>query len=90
MTSLAAIRWSRRTGHVLGVIEFHIEAFIETGWKVFEWGLPAADIRVTDFTHRDDGSYKLRQMTVCAALMAWKTRRVGIVCRAQVAVSAGQ
>ena len=51
MTSLAATRWSRRTRHVLRVVEFHIELFIEIGGKALERRLPAADVCVTDLAH---------------------------------------
>jgi len=39
MTRGAAILWTGRAGHVLGVIELHIEAFFELVRKAFSGGL---------------------------------------------------
>ena len=75
MTSNAAALWPRRAGHVLGVIELHIEALFETAGKSLSGRVVAVHTRVADRTHRHIRRRKLRQMTSGAVFV---TRENGL------------
>ena len=73
MTRGAAILWTGRAGHVLGVIELHIEAFFELVRESFQRRITAAHVGVADRAHRHIRVGKLRQMTTGAILVTRKT-----------------
>ena len=74
MTSNAATLGPRGAGHVLGVIELHIETLFEAGGKSLPRRIVAIHTRVTDRTHRHVRRRKLRQMTSGAVFVAGKDR----------------
>jgi hypothetical protein len=73
MTWGAAILWTRRAGHVLCMIELHVEAFFELVRKGFQRWIAAAHVGVADRAHGHIRIGKLRQMTTGAILVARKT-----------------
>lgn len=70
MTSNAAALWPRRAGHVLGVIELHIEALFEAARKSLSRGIVAVHTRVTDRTHRRVGCAELCSVAAEAVFVA--------------------
>ena len=74
MTSNAAALWPRRAGHVLGMIELHIEALFETAGKSLSGRVVAVHTRVTDRTHRHIRRCELRQMTSGAVFVTREDR----------------
>src|ERR1041385_6703632 len=79
MTARAASLRSRRAGHVLRVIEFDVECFVETGGKVFEWRVVAVDFCVTDLAHRHLRCRELAAVTVSACFVTRKAWRCRVV-----------
>jgi hypothetical protein len=73
MTRGAAILWTRRAGHVLGMIELHVEAFFELVRKGFQRRITAVHVGVADRAHGHIRVGKLRQMTTGAILVTRKT-----------------
>ena len=61
------------------VIELHVERFVESRGKIFQWWIVAADIGVTDLAHRDLRRRELAAMTIRACFVARKTRRRGVI-----------
>jgi hypothetical protein len=57
---------------VLRVIELDVEWFVETRGKIFQWGIVAADIRVTDLAHRNLRRCELAAMAIRASLVTGK------------------
>lgn len=74
MTRRAASLWTGRAGHVLGVIELHIEAFFELVRESLQRRITAAHVGVTDRAHRHIRVSKLRQVTTGAILVTRETR----------------
>ena len=74
MTRNAAALGPRRAGHVLGVIEFQIEALFETAGKSLPRGVVAVHTRVTDRTHRHIRRRKLSQVTSGAVFVTREDR----------------
>ena len=79
MTTDAATFGPRSAGHVLRVIEFHVERFVEARWKTPERGIVALGIGVTDQAHRYSRSRELSAVTIRAGLMTGKAGRCRIV-----------
>ena len=73
MTGSAAVFWPRRAGHVLRVIEFHVEALFELFRERFQWWGNTADGRVADRAHGNVWGSELRQVTVHTILVTGKT-----------------
>ncbi len=74
MTRGAAVLWTARAGHVLGMIELQVEAFFELVWKGFQRRIITAHVSVADRAHGHICISKLRQMTTGAILVTRKTR----------------
>ena len=72
MTSNAAALWPRRAGHVLGMIELHIEALFETAGKSLSGRVVAVHTRVTNRAQRRIGSAELCSVTAQAILVTWE------------------
>lgn len=89
VASRASARRPRRPGHVLGVIEFDVEAFLEPRRKTFQWRIGVVNVRMADSTHRNIRCNKLREVTAGAGFVTGKRRRSGIV-GARVTRSAGK
>ena len=62
----AAVLRPRASGHVLRVIEFHVEAFFEFVGESFARRIVAVHGCVTDRTHRDIRRGELREVTARA------------------------
>jgi len=67
-------RWPRRAGHVLRVIELHIEAFFESVGKSLQRRVVPIHVRVADRTHGNVRRGELRQVTSRAVLMSGEAR----------------
>ena len=81
-TTMAGRTSTRRSSgpvHVLSVIEFDVEAFVELRRKVFQRGIAAVDVRMTDDTHRDGGRYKLPGVATDAGFVSRKDWRCRVV-----------
>jgi len=79
---MAGCTSTRRPGgavHVLSVIEFYVEAFIKLRRETFQGRVAAVDIRMTDHTHRDGGSYKLPGVATDAGFVSGKNWRRRVV-----------
>jgi hypothetical protein len=87
MTRLATVRWARGAAHVLRVIEFNVEAFIEFGRKRFEWRRSSLHIAMANNAHRHIRSYELRKVAFCAGIVTRKFWRRRIVVAASMAGS---
>jgi hypothetical protein len=79
VTAIATLRGSRFAFHVLRVIEFHVEAFIESGREILERRVAAFCICVTDETHRNRRRCELPAVTISAGFVTGETRRRGVV-----------
>src|SRR5262249_49358834 len=79
VTSYATLLWFSRAGHVLRVIELHVEAFLENRRKIFQRRIVAGYIRVADRAHRHVRGVELREVTVGAVFVARKLWRCGVV-----------
>ena len=79
MTTGATTLRPRGARVVLRVIELHVEWFVEARRKIFQRRIVAADISVTDRTHRDGRRGELAAMTVSAGFVTGETRRCGVV-----------
>jgi len=75
MTTGAASLRTRGSGHMLRVIKLYIERLVETGGKVFEWRVVAADVGVTDLTHWRLRRRELAAMAFGASLVTRKAWR---------------
>jgi hypothetical protein len=64
------------------MIKLHIEAFIEFGWKRFEWCRCRFHIAMANHAHRHIRSYELRQVAFRAGIVARKSRHRRIVAAA--------
>ena len=80
VTRGASARGPGRSGHVLSMIKFHIEAFIEPSGEIVQRRIRAVDVRMTNHTHRHIGGNKLRQVTTGARFMSREPRRRRVVC----------
>jgi len=89
VTGCASARWPGWAGHVLSMIEFHVEAFVEFRRKTSQRRISTADVRMTYGAHRNRRGNKLSQMAPGAGLMSGEPRRRGIIA-ALVASGAGQ
>lgn len=69
----------RGAGVVLRVIKLHVEWFVEACREIFQRRIVAADIGVTDRTHRDSRRGELAAMTVSAGFMTGETWSCGVV-----------
>ena len=65
--------------HVLSVIEFDVEAFVELRREVFQRRVAAVDVCMTDDTHRDGGGYKLPGVATDAGFVSRKNWRCRVV-----------
>lgn len=79
MTTSAAGLRTRCPGHVLRVIEFHIERLVEACGKTLQWRIAALRVGVTDQAHRYRGRSELSAMAVGAGFVTGKPRRRGVV-----------
>ena len=79
MTRGATILWARSAVHVLGMIEFQVEAFFEFVGESFQRRIIPVGVRVTDRAHGDIRSSELRQMTARAIFVAGKAGPRGII-----------
>ena len=79
MTTGATSLRARGAGVVLRVIELDVEWLVEARRKVFQWRVAAADVRMTDSTHRYLRRGELAAMTIGARLVTGKTRRGRVV-----------
>ena len=59
--------------HVLRMIEFHVEGFLESIGKCFARRIVSVNALVADRTHGNVGRRELRQVTTRAVLVAGKT-----------------
>ena len=69
MTGNAAALRPRRARHVLRVIKFHVEVFLELVGKTLPRRILAVHIRVADRTHGSVGRGELRSMAFEAILV---------------------
>ena len=79
MTTGAASLRSCRAAIVLRVVKLYVEWFVEAGWKVFQWRIVTADVRVADSAHRYLRRCELAAMTISAGFMTRKSRRCRVV-----------
>ena len=79
MTGDTAALWSGIAGHVLRVIELHIEALFELIGKGLPWGIGAIHILMTDRADRATSGVVLSSMTLNAVFVAGKAGTAGIV-----------
>ena len=79
MTARAPVPRSRGATHVLGVIEFHVEALFESGRESLQWRRRAFHVDMTDGTHRHCRCHELGQVTTSAGRVAGKSRGAGVV-----------
>jgi len=79
MTARAASLRSRAAGHVLRMVEFDVEGFIEARGEVFEWWIVAADVCVTDRAHRHLRRRELAAVTISAGFVTRKTWRCRVI-----------
>jgi hypothetical protein len=79
MTRPAAALWSGIAGHVLCVIELHIEALFELIGKSLPRGIGAIHILMTDKADRATSGVVLSSMTLNAVFVAGKAGTAGIV-----------
>jgi hypothetical protein len=86
-TGATALR-SRRTGQVLGVIEFHVEALFELIGKSFARRIISVHVLVTDRAHRNILRCELREMTSSARFVSGETGADGIVRAAMTIIAA--
>ena len=77
-TSTTTLR-SRRAGHMLCVIELHVERFIEARRKILQRRIVAADVSVADHAHRHLRRGELAAMAICARLVTGETRCCRVV-----------
>ena len=56
------------------MIELHIETLIEVDWKILEWRIAAARVRMTNRTHGNSRCGELSEVATRARLMSWKAR----------------
>jgi hypothetical protein len=80
VTRRASARWARRTSIVLGVIEFDVEALVESRRKIFEWRFVATHVCVAYGAHGNRGSDKLGQVAARARVMTGKPRGRRVIC----------
>ena len=80
--TMAGCTSTRRPGgavHVLRVIEFDVETFIELRRETFQGRVAAVHVGMTDDTHRNCRRYKLPGVATDAGLVSGKNRRGGVV-----------
>ena len=80
VTAVATLLRSRGAGHVLRVIELHVEAFVESRREIFEWRIAALRVGVADQAHWNRRGRELSAMAVGAGFVtreAWRRRVVG-------------
>ena len=74
MTRSTAILWPRSAGHVLSMIELHVEGFFELVGESFHRWITAAHTGVTDRAHGHTRVGELRQVTAGAIFVAGEIR----------------
>ena len=74
MTRGTVIFWPRRAGHVLRVIELHVEGLFELLGKRFQRRVVAVHIGMTDRTHGNVRRGELRQVTSRAVFVSGEVR----------------
>ena len=79
VTTGTASRRTRRSVHVLRMIEANVEALVEASRKVLQPGIVATDIRVANQAHRHGGRGELTAMTVSTRFVTGKTWCRGVV-----------
>ncbi len=79
MTGGATVLWTRRAGQMLRMIEFHVEAFIESVRKSLQGRMRGGHVRMADRAHRAVGVGALRLMTAEAILVYGKAGPGGII-----------
>lgn len=79
VTAIATLRRSRFALVVLRVIELHVEAFIESRWKILERWIAALRVAVANQTHRNCRRRELSAVTISARLVSGEARRGGVV-----------
>jgi hypothetical protein len=80
MATCATALWPCVAGVVLRVIKLHVEWFVEARGEIFQRWIIAADVGMTDRTHRDRGRGELAAMTVGAGFMPGEAGRCRVVC----------
>lgn len=89
MASIATLLWPRFAFHMLGVIELHVETFVEARGKILERWIAALCVAMANQAHRDCRRCELSAMTIGAGFVAGEARR-GRVVRALVTRRAGK
>ena len=79
MTRSTAILRTRGAGHVLSMIELHVEGLFELVRESFQWWVTAAHAGVTDRAHGHTGVGELRQVTGGAIFVAGEAGPHGII-----------
>ena len=79
VASGATILWPRGAGHVLRVIELHVETLFESIGKRFTWRIVPIHVCVADRAHRNVWRRELRQVTSCAVFVTGKAGPRGII-----------
>jgi hypothetical protein len=80
MTTSATSLWFCGAVHVLSMIKFYVERFVEASWKIFQRRITATGIRVADLAHRYLRRSELAAVTISAGLVTWKAWCRGVVC----------
>ena len=75
MTGSTTILWLRSARHVLRVIEFHVEAFIEARGKILQRWVVALRVCMADQAHRNRRRGELAAMAVGAGFVTGEARR---------------
>ena len=79
MTRSTAILRPRSAGHVLSMIELHVEGFFELARESFHRWITAAHTGVTDRAHGHTRVGELRQVTAGAIFVAGEAGPRGII-----------
>ena len=64
---------------MLGVIEFHVEGFVEARGETLQRWIVAADVSVADNAHRNRGRRELTSMTLGAGFVTREARRCRVI-----------
>jgi hypothetical protein len=79
MAGGAPVLWPGRASHVLGMIEFHVEAFVKLRGETLQRRFGAVDVCMTDTAERNIGRDKLCKVTTSARVMSREARECGVV-----------
>ncbi len=90
VTARASILGTSSRAHVLRVIEFHIEAFLESCWETSQRRFAATGIRVANEAHRHRRCSELPKMATSTLFVSGKPWQDGIIPNAFMTGSAGE